>query len=113
MAFGLVRKLLAFNAGAAPGAASWVEVVILSRNDPVSGLRVFRSCKHDGLAVERGVFTRGAPPWRYLQPLGAQLFLSANEADVRAALAAGVPAARMLAAAMSALRASLSYRRTS
>jgi len=70
--------------------------VILSRNDPVSGLRVFRSCKHDGLAVERGVFTRGAPPWRYLQPLGAQLFLSANEADVRAALAAGVPAARVL-----------------
>jgi 5'-nucleotidase len=96
VAFGLARKLLAFNAGAAPGAAPRVEVVILSRNDPVSGLRVFRSCRHDGLAVERGVFTRGAPPWRYLQPLGAQLFLSANEADVRAALAAGVPAARVL-----------------
>lgn len=96
VAFALARKLLAFNAGAAPGAAPRVEVVILSRNDPVSGLRVFRSCKHDGLAVERGVFTRGAPPWRYLQPLGAQLFLSANEADVRAALAAGVPAARVL-----------------
>ena len=96
VALALARKLLAFNAGAAPGAAPRVEVVILSRNDPVSGLRVFRSCKHDGLAVERGVFTRGAPPWRYLQPLGAQLFLSANEADVRAALAAGVPAARVL-----------------
>ncbi len=96
VAFALARKLLAFNQGAAPGAAPRVEVVILSRNDPVSGLRVFRSCKHDGLAVERGVFTRGAPPWRYLQPLGAQLFLSANEADVRAALAAGVPAARVV-----------------
>jgi 5'-nucleotidase len=96
VALALARKLLAFNAGAAPGAAPRVEVVILSRNDPVSGLRVFRSCKHDGLAVERGVFTRGAPPWRYLQPLGAQLFLSANDADVRAALAAGVPAARVL-----------------
>ncbi|MFZ4499240.1 MAG: 5'-nucleotidase, partial [Burkholderiales bacterium] len=96
VALGLARKLLAFNAGSLPGTAPRVEVVILSRNDPVSGLRVFRSCKHDGLAVERGVFTRGAPPWRYLQPLGAQLFLSANEADVRAALAAGVPAARVL-----------------
>ena len=96
VAFALARKLLAFNAGAVQGAAPRVEVVILSRNDPVSGLRVFRSCKHDGLAVERGVFARGAPPWRYLQPLGAQLFLSANEADVRAALAAGVPAARVL-----------------
>ncbi len=95
VALALARKLLAFNAGAASGAAPQVEVVILSRNDPVSGLRVFRSCKHYGLAVERGVFTRGQPPWRYLRPLGAQLFLSANEADVRAALAAGVPAARV------------------
>jgi 5'-nucleotidase len=95
VAFALARKLLAFNRGAMAGAAPRVQVVMLSRNDPVSGLRVFRSCKHHGLAVERGVFTRGQPPWRYLQPLGAQLFLSANEADVRAALAAGVPAARV------------------
>jgi len=95
VAFALARKLLAFNAGAAAGAAPRVEVVMLSRNDPVSGLRVFRSCKHHGLAVERGVFTRGQPPWRYLRPLGAQLFLSASADDVRAALAAGVPAAQV------------------
>jgi 5'-nucleotidase len=90
VAFSLVRKLLAFNAD-----APRVEVVMLSRNDPVSGLRVFRSAKHYGLNVQRGVFTRGQPPWRYLMPLRANLFLSANEADVRAALAAGVPAARV------------------
>jgi 5'-nucleotidase len=41
------------------------------------------------------VFTRGQPPWRYLRPLAANLFLSANEADVRSALAAAVPAARV------------------
>ena len=92
VAFGLARKLLAFNAGATEPR---VEVVILSRNDPVSGLRVFRSAQHYGLAVERGVFTRGESPWRYLRPLNAQLFLSANEADVRSALEAGVPAARV------------------
>jgi 5'-nucleotidase len=95
VAFALARKLLAFNAGAAPGASPRVEVVIVSRNDPVSGLRVFRSCQHYGLGVERGVFTRGESPWRYLRPLDAQLFLSANEADVRSALEAGVPAARV------------------
>jgi len=93
VAFSLVRKLLAFN-GDVPG--SRVEVVVLSRNDPVSGLRVFRSCQHYGLPVERGVFTRGESPWRYLRPLAARLFLSANEADVRSALDAGVPAARVL-----------------
>jgi 5'-nucleotidase len=91
VAFSLVNKLLAFNSQAAPR----VEVVILSRNDPVSGMRVFRSAQHYGLAVQRGVFTRGESPWRYLRPLSANLFLSTNEADVRSALAAGVPAARV------------------
>ena len=90
VAFSLVNKLLAFNAG-----QPLVEVVILSRNDPVSGMRVFRSCQHYGLPIERGVFTRGQSPWRYLKPLNANLFLSANEPDVRSALAAGVPAARV------------------
>ena len=91
VAFSLVNKLLAFNAGG----QQRVEVVILSRNDPVSGMRVFRSAQHYGLPVQRGVFTRGQPPWRYLRPLAANLFLSTNEADVRQALAVGVPAARV------------------
>ena len=90
VAFSLVNKLLAFNADGAR-----VQVVILSRNDPVSGMRVFRSAQHYGLPIERGVFTRGQSPWRYLKPLDAHLFLSVNEADVRSALAAGVPAARV------------------
>jgi 5'-nucleotidase len=72
-----------------------VEVVILSRNDPVSGMRVFRSAQHYRLPIQRGVFTRGESPWRYLKPLAAHLFLSTNEADVRSALDAGVPAARV------------------
>jgi 5'-nucleotidase len=95
VAFSLVRKLLAFNDGRLDSGPQ-VEVVVLSRNDPISGLRVFRSAKHYGLPVERGVFTRGASPWRYLKPLSAHLFLSANDDDVRQALAAGVAAARVM-----------------
>jgi 5'-nucleotidase len=91
VAFSLVHKLLAFNSSD----ATRVEVVILSRNDPVSGMRVFRSAQHFKLPVQRGVFTRGKSPWRYLRPLNANLFLSANEADVRSALECGVPAARV------------------
>ncbi|MEY5029138.1 MAG: hypothetical protein RLZ63_1453 [Pseudomonadota bacterium] len=91
VAFSLVRKLLAFNTAD----AQRVEVVILSRNDPVSGMRVFRSAQHYGLPIQRGSFTRGQSPWRYLRPLNANLFLSANLADVRAALDAGVPAAQV------------------
>ncbi|MCV2356156.1 5'-nucleotidase [Paucibacter sp. B2R-40] len=92
VAFSLVNKLLAFNQPEHPR----VEIVVLSRNDPVSGMRVFRSAAHYGLGIQRGVFTRGESPWRYLRPLKAQLFLSTNEADVRSALAAGVAAARVL-----------------
>lgn len=91
VAFPLVRKLLAFNVH-----QPLVEVVIVSRNDPVSGLRVFRSARHHELPIERGVFTRGRSPWRYLRSLSPHLFLSAHEADVRSALAAGVSAARVL-----------------
>lgn len=93
VAFSLVKKLLAFN----EPAQQRVEVVVLSRNDPVSGMRVFRSCRAHGLpSVQRGVFTQGRDPFGYLRPLGAHLFLSANEADVRQALHLGYPAARVL-----------------
>jgi 5'-nucleotidase len=99
VAFSLVHKLMGFNSLAeareTPARARTVEVVILSRNDPVSGMRVFRSCQHYQLPIERGVFTRGESPWRYLRPLHANLFLSTNEPDVRSALEAGVPAARV------------------
>ncbi len=96
VAFSLVKKLLAFNQGPPGGSGSQpVEVVILSRNDPVSGMRVFRSAQHYGLPIQRGSFTRGQPPWRYLKPLHANLFLSTHLSDVGAALDAGVPAAQV------------------
>jgi len=91
VAFPLVKKLLAFNTPQ----AQRVEVVVLSKNDPVSGLRIFRSAKQAGLQIERGVFTRGRTPYRYLEPLRANLFLSANESDVMSALDAKCPAARV------------------
>jgi 5'-nucleotidase len=91
VAFSLVKKLLAFN----DEAQQRVEVVILSRNDPVSGLRVMKSAQHYALPIIRCSFTRGEAPWRYLRPLHANLFLSTHLSDVRAALHAGVPAAQV------------------
>lgn len=90
VAFALIRKLLALN-----NDAHHVEVVILSRSDPISGLRAFSSCREHQLDIQRGVFTRGREPWHYLKPLNASLFLSANPEDVRGALDAGFPAARV------------------
>jgi hypothetical protein len=88
VAFSLVKKLLAFN----DAEHQRVEVVLLSRNDPVSGMRVFRSCQAHGLpSVQRGVFTQGRDPFRYLRPLGAHLFLSANEYGRALGPAPGLP----------------------
>lgn len=93
VALPLVRKLLAFNTATQQ---PLVEVAVLSRNDPFSGLRVFHSARAHGLeAITRGVFTSGRKPFAYLRALGAQLFLSANAADVAAALQAGFGAARV------------------
>jgi 5'-nucleotidase len=91
VAFPLVRKLLSFNTPA----QQRVEIVVLSRNDPVSGLRVYHSAQAHGLPIQRGVFTRGRTPYRYLKALSAHLFLSANGSDVEQAIQAGFPAAHV------------------
>jgi 5'-nucleotidase len=93
VAFELARKLLSFNTDD----NRRVEIVVLSRNDPVSGLRVFNSAAHHGLDLIRGAFVRGTSPYPYLQPLRADLFLSANAEDVKEALENHVPAARAFA----------------
>ena len=103
IAFPLVRKLLALNDGApvddAGVPAPRVEVILLSRNSSDTGLRIFNSIQHHGLAIRRAAFSNGAPPYPYIRPFGADLFLSTHAEDVTRALAAGVAAATILPAA--------------
>lgn len=94
VAYPLVRKLLALNARSAEGPR--VEVLLLSRNSGDSGLRIFNSIEHYGLDIARAAFTNGAPPHSYIEPFGADLFLSAHPEDVRQALEAGYAAASIL-----------------
>lgn len=95
VAFPVVRKLLALNAGA-PADAPRVEVILLSRNSADTGLRIFNSIEHHGLGIVRAVFTSGEPTWPYIKPFGANLFLSANPESVRRALEQGIAAATIL-----------------
>ncbi|MHC9085207.1 5'-nucleotidase [Luteimonas sp. RIT-PG2_3] len=103
IAFPLVRKLLALNEGAPEGAPR-VEVILLSRNSADSGLRIFNSIQHHGLAISRATFTSGEPTWPYIRPFGTHLFLSANPESVRFALENGVAAATILPARAAAQR---------
>lgn len=95
IAFPLVQKLLALNAHRRPDLPE-VEVILLSRNSADTGLRIFNSIEKYGLEIVRAAFTNGAPTSPYIQPFGAQLFLSAHADDVARALDAGVAAATIL-----------------
>lgn len=88
--FSLVKALLAINR---MGKGQLVEVVLVSRNDADTGLRVMNSMEQYDLPIERAAFTDGRAPYEYLKPFSCDLFLSANEEDVTRALLAGFPAA--------------------
>ncbi len=92
VAFPLVQKLSRLNAQL-PGR---IEVILLSRNAADTGLRVFNSIQHHGLAIERAAFCGGESPYRYMEAFGCDLFLSTVAEDVRHALATGVAAATLL-----------------
>ena len=69
-----------------------VEVVLMSKNSPNISLRIFRSIEHYGPDITRSFFTSGAPMAPYLAAFRTDLFLSACEEDVRAAIEAGIAA---------------------
>lgn len=91
VAFNLIRKLLKVNTPT----THLVEVFVVSRNDPFSGLRVFNSAKHHDLPITRGIFTKGASVVPYLRAIKPTLFLSESEGDVRMALKARYSAAQV------------------
>lgn len=93
-AFPMVQKLLRLNDRL--GDSGGVEVVLLSRNSADTGLRVFNSIQHYGLAISRAAFCGGESPWRYIQAFGCHLFLSSEADDVRNALDSGVAAATLV-----------------
>jgi 5'-nucleotidase len=73
-----------------------VEVVVISRNSAETGLRTRHTIKTLGLPITRAAFTRGRPVAQYLAAFSCDLFLSANDEDVHAALTAGFAAGRIL-----------------
>lgn len=93
VAFPLIKRLLMLN-GSDPDDQP-VEVVLLSRNDPETGLRVFKSIEHYGLSISRAAFVAGSNPFDYMEAFNASLFLSANPDDVRTAVSKGLPAAQV------------------
>jgi len=98
VAFPFIRRFLSLNR-CFPEQAP-VEVVLFSRNSPETGLRVMRSIAHYGLDISRAVFMSGKSPYPYLPAFNTALFLSANEEDVKSAIAVDYPAGLVLPSAI-------------
>jgi 5'-nucleotidase len=90
VAFPFIRRFLSINRRFAEQMP--VEVVLLSRNSPETGLRVFRSIEEYGLDITRAAFMTGKTPYEYIPAFNCSLFLTANADDVAHALDAGYPA---------------------
>lgn len=88
--FRLIEALL--NINHLPGQEGRVEVIIMSHNSPDTSLRVFHSIAHYGLNISRAVLASGASLTPYLQAFQTDLYLSADEEDVQAAVDCGIAA---------------------
>jgi 5'-nucleotidase len=97
IAFSFVRRLLSLNdLSNDPASNPLVEVILLSQNDPDTGMRVMNSIAQHGLSITRAIFMQGIAPYEYIPALNISLFLSGNATDVRAAIAANFPAGQVL-----------------
>jgi len=66
------------------------EVVIVSRNSADTSLRISNSIDDYNLDITRAAFTGGEPVAKYLNAFDVDLFLSATEEDVQAAVESNV-----------------------
>ncbi len=89
-AFSLIKALMSLNC---KFNSTVIEVIVMSRNSPETGLRVFNSIDRMELGIERACFTGGENIAKYLAAFDVDLFLSKNEQDVQEAIDAGFAAA--------------------
>lgn len=82
-AFYLVQSLLQLNKQARKRI---VEVVVMSRNSPETGIRVFNSIKQFGLDITRMALTGGGSLSPFIDAFYIDLFLSKDAKDVQAVI---------------------------
>lgn len=89
--FSLVQAILRLNSND-PKAAKRVIVVVISKNNADTSLRVGKSIRHHDIEVVRGAYTGGAPLAPHLKAFSVDLFLSASAEDVQEATNCGFAA---------------------
>ncbi len=92
-AFYLVKSLLELNKQASKPI---VEVVVMSRNSPETGVRVMNSIKAHALDISRLAFTGGESLYGYMTGYDVDLFLSMDPEDVQKVIDSGSSAAALI-----------------
>jgi 5'-nucleotidase len=92
----LVRALLGLNRYAPSESRPLVEVVVMSRNSPETGVRVFNNIRSRGLPISRHAFTGGQSVVDYLDAFAVDLFLTTNVEDAQRIIDAQACAAAVL-----------------
>ncbi len=81
--FPLVKALISLNQFQPEGESPLIEIVIMSRNSPETGIRVFHNIRHQNLSIVRSVFTGGESVVDYLDAFDVDLFLTTNPRDAQ------------------------------
>lgn len=77
-------------------ASPLVEVVIMSKNSPDTGIQVLNALRSHGLPISRSAFTSGEGVAEYVADFKVDLFLTTNHDDAQAVTDAGVCACAIL-----------------
>jgi len=81
--FAFIKALLDLNRFQKENEVPLVEVVIMSRNSPDTGVRVLNTIRSLSLNISRSAFTAGESSADYLEAFGVDLFLTTNEEDAQ------------------------------
>lgn len=73
-----------------------VEVVIVSKSRPDTGVQVLNSLRHHGLSITRSAFISGEPVAKYIADFKVDLFLTTNRDDAQAVTDASICACALL-----------------
>jgi len=92
----LVKALLELNKYQPEGESSLVEVVVMSRNSPETGIRVLQNIRNQAIKISRHAFTGGESVVGYLDAFEVDLFLTTTVKDAQKVIDAKTCAAAIL-----------------